>query len=83
VADLDFNPETICGTIIDTHEWAMIEGKTPSEHQIRACQLANASESLLAALHRVVNAKNSHEHEKAMEEAAELLGALPKPLPPS
>lgn len=80
---VDLSPETIAGTIIDTQE-ALLAGQTPNADQIRACKLANASESLLSTLHRLLHAippqkDGSSALWKAAREALELLDSLPKP----
>lgn len=78
-SEVDLSPETICGTVIDTQE-TLIQGKEPNEHQIRACKLANASESLLTALHELLKAipPQSADHGAGIR-AFELLKTLPEP----
>ena len=79
---VDLSPETICGTVIDTQE-VLIAGREPNDAQIRACQLANASEGLLSLLTQLV-----HSHEKgspgdvvrATKKAIDLLRILPPPI---
>jgi hypothetical protein len=77
---IDLSPESICGTVIDTQE-TIIAGKKPNDAQVRACQLANASEALLSALSGLMKALDPQKPgSQASKKAADLLETLPPPL---